>query len=172
MNSVKSVEFKPGRLLLSAIAIAILATFVISGPIQAQEDTQMNTDCPRLPCQMALPTYIFSRTRSRRSSPKSIPKLMHSEWMAATQRQVTDVALNEASREPVWKSVPSWFIYGDADLIIPPELLAYMVHRANSLNTVVIEGASHVAMMTHPDKVADLIKNAAIEVAAGFEAIG
>jgi pimeloyl-ACP methyl ester carboxylesterase len=94
------------------------------------------------------------------------------QWMAATQRPVTDAALNEASGEPAWKSIPSWFIYGEHDLIIPPALIAYMAHRADSLNTVVIKGASHVAMISHPDEVANMIEDAAIEVAAGFEAAG
>jgi hypothetical protein len=32
--------------------------------------------------------------------------------MAATQRPVTDAALKEASGEPAWKSIPSWFVNG------------------------------------------------------------
>ena len=44
MNQSKSNELKSGRSLVSAIAIAILAIFVISGPILAQEATQMTSD--------------------------------------------------------------------------------------------------------------------------------
>src|SRR5690606_6287475 len=29
------------------------------------------------------------------------------QWMAATQRPVTDAALNESSGEPAWKTIPS-----------------------------------------------------------------
>lgn len=94
------------------------------------------------------------------------------QWMAATQRPVTDVALNEASGDPAWKTIPSWFIYGDADLIIPPALIGFMAERADAFETVVIEGASHVSMISHPDAVAQLIGNAAAEVIAGFEAAG
>jgi pimeloyl-ACP methyl ester carboxylesterase len=93
-------------------------------------------------------------------------------WMAATQRPVTDAALNEASGEPAWKTIPSWFIYGSQDLIIPPALIAFMAERADAWDTVVIEGGSHVAMISHPDEVAHIIKNAAREVEAGFEAAG
>jgi pimeloyl-ACP methyl ester carboxylesterase len=44
MNQSKSNELKSGRSLVSAIAIAILALFVISGSILAQEGTQMISD--------------------------------------------------------------------------------------------------------------------------------
>lgn len=94
------------------------------------------------------------------------------EWMAATQRPVTDVALNDLSGEPAWKTIPSWFIYGSLDLNIPPALMAYMAERADAWETVVIDGASHVTMISNPDKVANLIISAAREVDFGFEAAG
>jgi pimeloyl-ACP methyl ester carboxylesterase len=94
------------------------------------------------------------------------------QWMAATQRPVTDVALNELSGEPAWKTIPSWFIYGSQDLIIPPELIDFMAKRAAAWETIVIEGASHVSMISHPDEVANLIESAANEIVAGFESAG
>lgn len=94
------------------------------------------------------------------------------QWMAATQRPVTDAALNEASGEPAWKTVPSWFIYGDADLNIPPALLEFMAKRADAWETIIIEGGSHVVMISHPDEVAHLIGRAASEVESDFAAAG
>lgn len=94
------------------------------------------------------------------------------QWMAATQRPVTDAALNEASGEPAWKTIPSWFIYGERDLVIPPELIAFMAKRADAMETIVIPGASHVAMISHPDEVANVIVQAAREVEDEFEAAG
>lgn len=93
-------------------------------------------------------------------------------WMAATQRPVTDVALNEASGEPAWKTIPSWFIYGDLDLNIPPAAMAFMAERADAWETVVIPGASHVAMISHPDAVASQIVRAAREVEDAFASAG
>ena len=81
--------------------------------------------------------------------------------MAATQRPITDAALNEASAAAAWKTVPSWFIYGERDLNIPPEALAFMAKRAGSKETVVVKDASHVVMVSHPDAVAKLIEHAA-----------
>lgn len=82
--------------------------------------------------------------------------------MAAGQRPITDVALNEASpAAPAWKTVPSWFVYGKADKNIPAEANAFMAKRANARKTVAVDGASHVVMTSHPEEVAKLIEEAA-----------
>ncbi|UUQ66598.1 alpha/beta hydrolase [Pseudomonas fuscovaginae UPB0736] len=81
--------------------------------------------------------------------------------MAATQRPIAEAALKEASGEPAWKTLPSWFIYGSADKNIPEAALKFMADRAGSRETVDIKGASHVVMVSHPDKVAALIEDAA-----------
>lgn len=81
--------------------------------------------------------------------------------MASTQRPVAKAALTEASAQPRWKDIPSWFVYGDADKNIPAQALQYMADRAGSRGTVVIPGASHVVMTSQPQKVAALIDEAA-----------
>jgi pimeloyl-ACP methyl ester carboxylesterase len=81
--------------------------------------------------------------------------------MAAGQRPVTDAALHEASTSAAWKTIPSWFVYGSADLNIPPAAQAFMATRAHSRKTVVIKDASHVVMVSHPAEVAALIEQAA-----------
>jgi pimeloyl-ACP methyl ester carboxylesterase len=81
--------------------------------------------------------------------------------MAATQRPITDAALNEASATAAWKTIPSWFIYGDRDLNIPPAAQAFMAKRAGSKETIAVAGASHVVMVSHADAVATLIEHAA-----------
>ena len=81
--------------------------------------------------------------------------------MAATQRPITEAALNEAATAPAWKNVPAWFVYGDKDKNIPPQALAFMADRAHSKQTVVVKGASHVVMVSNPEAVAKLIERAA-----------
>ncbi len=81
--------------------------------------------------------------------------------MAAGQRPITEAALNEASTSGAWKTVPSWFVYGSADRNIPPSASAFMAQRAHARETVAIEGGSHVVMVSHPDTVTTVIKNAA-----------
>jgi pimeloyl-ACP methyl ester carboxylesterase len=88
--------------------------------------------------------------------------------MAATQRPATQEALVEPSGErPLWKTVPSWFLIGEDDHIIPAALQHYMAERARAHRTVEIPGASHVAMVSHPRATAHMIlEAAALHVAA------
>lgn len=81
--------------------------------------------------------------------------------MAVGQRPITEAALTEKSGEPAWKSLPSYFVYGDGDKNIPAKALGFMAERAGSRRTVVVEGASHVVMVSKPEVVADLIEDAA-----------
>ncbi|MEK1939840.1 MAG: alpha/beta hydrolase [Pseudomonas sp.] len=83
------------------------------------------------------------------------------QLMAATQRPITDVALNEAASEPAWKTIPSYWVYGDADKNIPPQAMKFMAERSHSKQTVVVKGASHVVMISNPKAVAQLIETAA-----------
>ena len=82
--------------------------------------------------------------------------------MAATQRPATQEALVEPSGDhPLWKDVPSWFLIGEEDRIIPPELQRYMAHRAGSQRTVAVEGASHAISVSRPDATVHPILEAA-----------
>lgn len=83
------------------------------------------------------------------------------QLMAVGQRPITDIALHETSTSAAWKTIPSWFVYGSADLNIPPAAQAFMAERAHSHKTVVIKGASHVVMVSHPAEVAALVEQAA-----------
>jgi pimeloyl-ACP methyl ester carboxylesterase len=87
--------------------------------------------------------------------------------MAATQRPATQEALVEPSGErPLWKSVPSWFLIGEEDHIIPAALQHYMAERARALRTIEIPGASHAVPVAHPGATAGLILDAAALTAA------
>lgn len=81
--------------------------------------------------------------------------------MAATQRPVTLSALSEPSGAAAWKRLPSYVIYGSEDRNIPSAVMAFMASRAQARKTVVLKGASHALMVSHPDKVAALIEDAA-----------
>jgi pimeloyl-ACP methyl ester carboxylesterase len=83
--------------------------------------------------------------------------------MEETQRPVTQAAFTEASGQPAWKSIPSWFIYGDADLCIPPAAHAFMADRARAREVVVVKGGSHATLVSHPDAVAKVIEAAALQ---------
>ncbi len=80
--------------------------------------------------------------------------------MAATQRPVTQAALEEPTRIATWKTLPSYMIYGSADQNIPPAIMAFMAERAQARKTVVIQGGSHASMVSHPTEVAEMIEQA------------
>ena len=50
---------------------------------------------------------------------------------------------------------------GDRDTAIPPKLHAFMAERARARATSVVEGASHVVMISHSEAVAKVIEDAA-----------
>jgi len=81
--------------------------------------------------------------------------------MFATQRPVTVAALNDPSGPPAWKTIPSWFIYGELDKNIPPAAHVFMAKRAGAIETTEVMGGSHVVMISHPHEVAQLIERAA-----------
>jgi pimeloyl-ACP methyl ester carboxylesterase len=82
--------------------------------------------------------------------------------MAATQRPVTQAALSEGlpTESPAWRRIPSWFVFGDQDLNIPPELHRFVARRAGSRGTYEIAGASHAISVSQPDAVASTIMDA------------
>ena len=82
--------------------------------------------------------------------------------MAATQRPVTQLALVEPSGDrPLWKELPSWFVFGEEDRNIPNALENYMAERAGARRTIEIPGASHAVPVAHPGTTAGLILDAA-----------
>jgi pimeloyl-ACP methyl ester carboxylesterase len=87
--------------------------------------------------------------------------------MAATQRPATQEALVEPSgQRPLWKELPSWFLIGEEDRIIPAALQHYMAKRARAHRTIEIPGASHAVPVSHPAATAHLILDAAAVHAA------
>ena len=81
--------------------------------------------------------------------------------MAATQRPVTQAALAETAGVASWKKLPSYMIYGSDDRNIPAAVMQFMAERAHAVKTVVVDGASHAVMISHPGEVTALIEEAA-----------
>jgi pimeloyl-ACP methyl ester carboxylesterase len=88
--------------------------------------------------------------------------------MAAKQRPVTREALVEPSGEAaLWQAVPSFFLFGELDRIIPVALQRYMAARARAHRVTEIPGASHAVPVAHAAATAHLISEAAsLRVAA------
>jgi hypothetical protein len=65
--------------------------------------------------------------------------------LAAVQRPVAFSALIAPSGDPAWKTIPSWYLVGTADNVIPPAEQRVMAERAHA-HTVEVR-ASHLAMV-------------------------
>jgi pimeloyl-ACP methyl ester carboxylesterase len=84
--------------------------------------------------------------------------------MAATQRPVTQEALLEPSGErPLWRELPSWFVFGELDRNIPAELQRFMALRARAERTIDVPGGSHALAVSRPDAVIHPILEAAAQ---------
>jgi pimeloyl-ACP methyl ester carboxylesterase len=81
--------------------------------------------------------------------------------MATTQRPIVAAAFDDKADAAAWKTIPSWFLYGSLDKNIPPAVHAFMAQRANAVQAVEIQGASHVVMISHPDALVKMIDDAA-----------
>lgn len=84
--------------------------------------------------------------------------------LAASQRPITASASAEPSGPPAWKTIPSWYLVGTLDKVIPPYVQMFMAERANA--QIVKVKAPHPSMISHPKVVANLIETAAHAVLA------
>lgn len=79
--------------------------------------------------------------------------------LAAAQRPIEASAFTDKAAEAAWKTIPSWALVSTHDKAIAPDLERFEAKRAHS-HTVEVN-ASHVALLSHPDVVTDLIREAA-----------
>ena len=84
----------------------------------------------------------------------------------AVQQPLSVAALGETITTPAWKTLPSWYLVAKNDQALPPDAERFFAQRMGA--TTVEVNSSHVAMVSHPDAVAKLIKNAARAVSAGL----
>ncbi|MFC9758119.1 alpha/beta fold hydrolase [Streptomyces sp. NPDC056921] len=78
--------------------------------------------------------------------------------LAVSQRPLATAAFTEAAPVAAWKTKPSWGLVSSADRTINPDVERFGYQRA-SMTTVEVD-SSHLVMLAHPKKVADLIREA------------
>jgi pimeloyl-ACP methyl ester carboxylesterase len=84
--------------------------------------------------------------------------------MHAVQQPLAWSTLGEVMGVPAWKSHPTWFMVADGDQAIPPDAERQFAARMGA--TTVEIPTNHVAMVSHPDDVVQLIETAAEAVQA------
>jgi pimeloyl-ACP methyl ester carboxylesterase len=82
--------------------------------------------------------------------------------MYAVQQPSPVALFGDVMTVPAWKSLPTWFLIPSNDQVILPDGQRLFAGRMGA-TTVEIE-SGHVAMISHPDEVANLIMTAATEV--------
>jgi pimeloyl-ACP methyl ester carboxylesterase len=85
--------------------------------------------------------------------------------MYAVQQPVAASAFQDVMGVPAWKSLPSWFMVATADEAIPPAGERQFAARMGA--TTIELASSHVAMVSHPDEVAQFVETAAMAVRSG-----
>jgi pimeloyl-ACP methyl ester carboxylesterase len=85
--------------------------------------------------------------------------------MYAVQQPISLSAFEDVMSVPAWKSLPSWYLVAKNDEAIPPDAERLFARRMAA--TTVEIASSHVAMVSHPDEVTKLIKEAARAVGSG-----
>ena len=84
--------------------------------------------------------------------------------MYAVQQALASSAFTDVIAAPAWRSLPSWYLVAQDDEAIPPDTERMFGSRMGA--TTVEIPSSHVAMVSHPDEVAELIEKAAAAVGA------
>ena len=79
--------------------------------------------------------------------------------MYAVQQPLAYNTFDTPMGPPAWKSFPTWYMVASGDEVIPPNAERQFAARMGA-STVEIP-SSHVAMVSHPNEVVDLIKTAA-----------
>ncbi len=85
-------------------------------------------------------------------------KVMH-----ATQQPLSGSTFTDVMADPAWKHLPAWYLVATEDQAIPPDAERLFARRMNATTIEVPSG--HVAMVSHPDEAAELIKTAAVACA-------
>jgi pimeloyl-ACP methyl ester carboxylesterase len=77
----------------------------------------------------------------------------------AVQRPISVKSIQEPAPPPAWKSKPTWYLLAEEDRMINPKTQRFMAERMRA--TVRSFAVDHTPLLTAPDKVVDIILEAA-----------
>jgi pimeloyl-ACP methyl ester carboxylesterase len=84
--------------------------------------------------------------------------------LAVSQRPLAGAAFGEPASAAAWKTKPAWGTVSAADQTINPDVERFGYERASMKVTEI--DSSHLVMLAHPKRVADVIREALASVAA------
>ncbi len=151
-------------------ALVYIAAFA---PLQGETLQQLISHAPGsllAPSALDVDTY---QTPDGRLAPEGTvkPQLFHSilagdlpvaatRVAAASQRPTALSTLTDPAGPPAWATIPSWYLVAGADNAVGTANERFMARRMHA-TTVEAKGASHIVMLSQPDKVTRLILDAA-----------
>src|SRR3954447_2768095 len=151
-------------------ALVYIAAFA---PRQGETLQQLISHAPGsllAPSALDVDTY---RTPDGRLLPEATvkPQLFHkilagdlpvaaTDVAAASQRPTALSTLTDPAGPPAWTTIPSWYLVTGADKAVGTANERFMARRMHA-TTVEVKGASHIVMLSQPDKVTRLTPAAA-----------
>ena len=81
------------------------------------------------------------------------------EALAVAQKPLAAAVFGQTLQAAAWKTIPSWFMVAQEDQVINPDLERFFAKRMNA-RTIEIK-SSHAVLLSHPQAVAKLIREAA-----------
>jgi pimeloyl-ACP methyl ester carboxylesterase len=84
--------------------------------------------------------------------------------LAAVQRPISPACITVPVDRPLWKDVPAWFLVAEDDRMITADKQRFMAERMGA--TQHVRPVDHSPLTTAPDAVLEIIREAAVAVAA------
>lgn len=103
-------------------------------------------------------TFLVFPQQSFRASFAADVDPAQASLMAIVQKPANAVHFTDAVTEVAWKTIPSWYLLSEQDLIIPPSAQHNFANRMHA--TVHAIPSSHASIVSHPVQLVELIEAA------------
>ena len=105
-------------------------------------------------------TFLFFNQQKFRESFCADVERRKASIMATVQKPANVNILSDPTTAVAWKSIPSWYLIGGKDQLLPPSVQQFFASRMKA-TTVTVPESSHASIVSHPHKVFELIQAAA-----------
>ncbi|HTW80856.1 MAG TPA: alpha/beta hydrolase [Terracidiphilus sp.] len=100
-----------------------------------------------------MPDEGFAQAFAQNATPEQIA------LCRAVQRPISVKSIQEVAPAPAWKTKPAWYLLAEEDRMINPRTQRFMAERMKA--RIRSYAVDHTPLLTAPDKVADIILEAA-----------